>query len=116
MTFEECKKLHKDMWEFVKKQENLTHGGRGYLKKRYCVENGLHLLNNCALCSYAKQKALEQDDYVYSKMCKYCPAIWGTENIYHSFYCESDEDEHLNWMNSPCDNIIEIKWKGEKIE
>lgn len=110
MTLDECKKIHKDMWEFVKEQENLTHIGRDYLKKRYCVENDLHLLNNCALCSYAKQKALEQDNYVYSKLCKYCPAIWGTENICHSFYCES---EHLNWMDSPCDDIIGIKWKDE---
>ena len=116
MTLEECKKIHKDMWEFVKEQENLTYEyvDRHYLKASYCAENGLHLVNHCALCSYAQQKAFEQGNYaLYSDKCQYCPAIWGTENICNSFYCESSSDEHLNWWDSPCDDIIGIKWKDE---
>lgn len=117
MTLEECKKLHKDMWEFVKEQENLTHEDRHYLKASYCAENGMHLLNHCALCSYAQQKAFEQGDYEYDNMCQYCPAIWGTEDICDTFYCEYYRiypiAEHLNWRHSPCDDIIGIKWKDE---
>lgn len=113
MTLEECKKLHKDMWEFVKKQENLTGAGRYYIKERYCAKNGVYLLSHCALCSYARQKAFEKGVYARSDICRYCPAIWGTENICDSFYCESDIDGHLNWNDSPCDDIINIKWKDE---
>ena len=113
MTLEECKKLHKDMWEFVKEQENLTPEDRHHIKAKYCAENGVHLVNNCALCSYAQQKASEQYDYVYPNMCQYCPAIWGSEISCDSFYCESDIDGHLNWYDSPCDDIIGIKWKDE---
>lgn len=114
MTLEECKKLHKDMWEFVKKQENLTpEESRNYIKAKYCAENDVHLVNHCALCSYAQQKAFEQHDYAYPNMCQYCPAIWGSEISCDSFYCESDIDGHLNWNDSPCDDIIGIKWKDE---
>lgn len=113
MTLEECKKLHKNMWEFVKEQENSTYKDRHYLKATYCALNGVWLVNHCALCSYARQKAFEQGNYAYSDMCQYCPAIWGTENICDSFYCESDIDGHLNWNDSPCDDIIGIKWKDE---
>lgn len=113
MTLEECKKLHKDMWEFIKEQENLTHEDRPCLKEIYCDRKCVLLLNSCALCSYAQQKAFEQGNYAYSDMCQYCPAVWGTEDICDSFYCESNIDEHLNWKNSPCDDIIGIKWKDE---
>lgn len=111
MTLEECKKLHKDMWEFVKKHEK--HTDRPHLKANYCVKNGVNLVNHCALCDYAQRKAYEQGDFEYSDMCQYCPAIWGTENICDSFYCESNIDGHLNWEDSPCDDIIGIKWKEE---
>lgn len=113
MTLEECKKLHKDMWEFVKEQENLTHENRQYLKASYCAENGVQLINKCALCQYAKQKAVERGVYAYFGMCQFCPAIWGTENICDSFYCECNKHGHLNWHDSSCDDIIGIKWKDE---
>lgn len=48
MTLEECKKFHKNMWEFVKEQENSTYKDRYGLKATYCALNGVWLVIHCA--------------------------------------------------------------------
>lgn len=125
LDLEKCKSIHREMWEYVKKQKD-NYGGlaRGISKRRFCEKNKLNLLNHCALCEYARQQCCKNNKNVVplgEDLCKYCPALWGTEDKVDNYYCECgiyDEDyeggdEELNWVISKCDDIINIKWKDE---
>lgn len=81
MTLEECKKLHKDMWEFVKEKENLTDEDRHYLKASYCALNGERLVNHCALCSYAQQKHLN-NMIMHILICASIVLLYGARKIF----------------------------------
>ena len=127
LDLEQCKQIHRDMWEYVKQHRDMDDGrDRGISKRIFCEINKLRLLNYCALCEYARQQFLKnnnnnQDAVLWGEnLCKYCPALWGNEDKTDSYYCEygiHDEDcddEELNWIISKCDDIINIKWKDEE--
>lgn len=125
LDLEKCKSIHREMWEYVNKQKDNYDGlARGISKRRFCEKNKLNLFNHCALCEYARHQCCKNNKNVVPSgkyLCKYCPALWGTEDKVDNYYCECgiyDEDyegsdEELNWVISKCDDIINIKWKDE---
>ena len=110
LTREEAIRIHRDMWRYLKE-----HGAgkgtieRGELKHDYCLTHGYNFKYNCVLCEYA-------DSY---GGCCACPAIWGSEDEWRSFFCEGKgrekdvEEGHIDWRYSNLDDIINIKMKGE---
>lgn len=120
LTLEKCKQIHHNMWKYVKKFDSCSGlYDRAKVKKLFCDKQNLDLLNHCALCEYAKQQCIQNNgSYDDEFLCRYCPAIWGTEDKVRAYYCELADgvykgEEVLNWMASPCDDIINIKWKDE---
>lgn len=122
LTLEKCKQIHHDMWSYVKKFSSYASpDNRGRVKKTFCDEQNLDLFNYCALCEYAKQRCIQNNEpYEDVSLCGHCPAIWGTEDKVSDYYCELAGGTYngknvLNWQTSPCDDIINIKWKdGEE--
>ena len=121
MTLEDCKRIHRDMWNYIAGAEARNSNlRRKYLKDDFCSRSKLYLDNSCALCEYA----LEQYN-AYNKctifgvspdVCEFCPAIWGTEGEKQGYYCEREFDgssDSIDWRHSKADNIRDITWKDE---
>lgn len=120
LTLEKCKQIHHDMWKCVKKFDSYSgQYDRSVIKAVFCNKYNLDLLNHCALCEYARQHCIQNNEsYKDGSLCKYCPAIWGTEDKVRTYYCELaggvyNGEDVLNWIESSCDDIINIKWKDE---
>lgn len=130
MTLDECKRIHRDMWNYIVGAEdrNETNSAdhslhRIHLKDDFCSKSQLSLSNNCALCEYA----LDQYHIHHNKdmrfsisydVCTFCPAIWGTEVDQYGYYCERGKKDdglanNIDWRQSKADAIRDIKWKDE---
>ncbi len=112
LSLEECKKIHTEMWNFIKKTTISNSCDtvmiRYQAKKYFCKMHHYDLLNNCALCEYAHN--ICPDNY-----CSHCPALWGTEDFLTDFFCDDESsDEILCWQFGNLDDIINIKWKEEE--
>lgn len=110
LTREEAIQIHRDIWRYLKEcGAGMGIFERDRFKALYCKEHGYSFKHNCALCEYA-------DSY---GGCCACPAIWGSEGEWRSFFCEGRgckedvEEGHIDWRYSDIDDIINIKMKGE---
>ena len=121
MTLEDCKRIHRDMWNYIAgAEERNSNLKRKYLKDDFCSRSRLYFPNDCALCEYA----LEQYN-AYNKciifdvspdVCEFCPALWGTEGEQRGYYCESEVggySDRIDWLHSKAVDIRDIKWKDE---
>lgn len=125
MTLEECKEIHKEIWDYIAHSynfiENYTIYNRGKiklitdLKRNICDKKGFNLKHDCALCQYTSGRTYD---------CKSCPALWGTEDATDKYYCEYATLEQLekakedgtylrNWFLSNPEEVKNIKWKDE---
>ena len=126
LSKEEAIRLHKEMWNYVKDNvfDPYSPNSRYMSKVQFIELNHLEPVNqHCFLCEYAMQqyhmsnKPSEFEDG--SLYCKYCPAIWGTENIANMFFCEHNypveegADNIIDWRFSNIDDIINIKIKED---
>lgn len=110
LTREEAIRIHRDMWRYLKEcraKKGVVE--RGGLKYKYCEEHGYSFKSNCVLCEYANSHG----------GCHACPAIWGSEDEWMSFFCEGKghekdvEEGRIDWRYSDLDDIINIRMKGE---
>ena len=121
MTLEDCKRIHRDMWNYIAGAEARNSNlRRKYLKDDFCSRNKLYLDNNCALCGYALEQYSAYNKCaifgVSPDVCEFCPVIWGTEGEKQGYYCEREFDgssDSIDWRHSKADNIRDITWKDE---
>ena len=121
MTLEDCKRIHRDMWNYIAGAEERNNNlRRKYLKDDFCLRSGLYLPNDCALCQYALEQYNVYNNCtifdVSQDVCEFCPAIWGTEGENRGYYCESEVDgssDSIDWRHSKADDIRDIKWKDK---
>lgn len=118
MTLKECKKIHKEMWEYVRDNMPIepaldTAHKRNLLKFEFCDKTNLSLANNCACCEYARESSGLQN--FCGSCCQFCPAVWGTEkgNL-EDYFCDTLDPDFLCWQASNFEDIINIKWKEEE--
>lgn len=131
MKLDECKRIHRAMWNYIAGTEKRTiyigfadnrSSIRTELKYDFCARSNMTLKNSCALCEYALDYANQKDDEsthfsVSPDVCQYCPAVWGTEVDTNGYYCERDVDESseiIDWRYSKASDIRDIKWKDEE--
>ena len=122
MTLEDCKRIHRDMWNYIAGVEERNNNlSRKYLKKDFCSRSRLCLINDCALCQYAVEQYNESNKCisfsVSPDVCKFCPALWGTEEETYGYYCEREFDgssDSIDWRHSKADDIRDITWKDEE--
>lgn len=101
MTLEECKILHRRMWDYIREIDvdwkdafRDVRAERNRVKRDFMADkvfNNIYLLNHCALCEYARQQYILNENPLTSRrdtICYYCPAVWGTENILKNGFCE----------------------------
>ena len=130
LSKEEAIRLHKEMWNYVKDnfRPHEREKSRSLLKSDFIFNklgytDSEPVYQDCFLCEYAKQQYHKfnkpseiEDGRLY---CKYCPAIWGTENIANMFFCEHNypveegADNIIDWRFSNIDDIINIKIKED---
>ena len=122
LSKEEAIRLHKEMWNYVKDnfRPHEKEKSRSLLKSDFIFNKlGYNepVKNECFLCEYAMQqfrKFNKDTELEYRGLyCKYCPAIWGTENITNKFFCERGYDNTIDWRFSNIDDIIDIKIKED---
>lgn len=125
ISFEECVKLHKEMWMYIAEHLNEELGGtnsyeaqinaRANLKVRYCrklVKD--KIIDDCPehFCFFCQYEENYNDRY---NQCKCCPGIWETEDQINEYYCECEEDKYskdvLNWIFSNPEDIANIEIK-----
>lgn len=132
MTLDECKRIHRDMWNYIAEAEERTiyigigddrSSIRTELKSDFCSRSNMTMNNSCALCEYALDYANQKDDEstyfsVSHNVCQYCPAVWGAENDLYGYYCErgmlKSDERRLDWRCSKASDIRDIKWKDEE--
>ena len=119
------------MWEYAKCQEESCGLGRYEANVDFCDFHRIkNVPNHCFLCEYAYQQCKKVGNLYpnFSTLCANCPAIWGSENFKHEYFCEleiSEEvsvymDKHgnvekcVNREHSPIDSVINIRWKDEQ--
>ena len=121
MTLEDCKRIHRDMWNYIAGAEERNNNlRRKYLKDHFCSRSRSFLINGCALCQYALERYNAYNNCtifnVSSDVCEFCPALWGTEREKYGYYCESEVDgpsDRIDWRHSKAVDIRDIKWKDE---
>lgn len=141
MSLEECVDLHYNMWEYIAQQEEKIYRNKSEidsemqenirfkLKEEYCdmliATRTINKIpeNSCFMCQYAYNEAINKDKNCSKRLtggdyCKYCPAIWGTEDTDYCFFCESGEDgdyeeNTIDYRYSNANDIAEIKIKSE---
>ena len=121
MTLEDCKRIHRDMWNYIAGAEERNNNlRRKYLKDDFCSRSRSFLINGCALCQYALERYNAYNNCtifnVSSDVCEFCPALWGTEREKYGYYCESEVDgpsDRIDWRHSKAVDIRDIKWKDE---
>ena len=121
MTLEDCKRIHRDMWNYIAGAEERDNNcSRKYLKDDFCYRSKLYLNNSCALCKYALEQYNAYNNCtkfnVSQAVCEFCPALWGTEREKYGYYCESEVDgssDSIDWRHSKAVDIRDIKWKDE---
>lgn len=144
MTLEECKILHQRMWDYIKEVDvNWKDSFRDSRAERHRIKedflknkvfNDMYLLNNCALCEYARQQSLISDPMICASridmICEHCPVVWGTENILDYGFCEGyprfpirdkatgkvtlwEDKSMLDWRYSDPTRIRDIPFKDE---
>lgn len=125
-TREEAIKWHRRMW----KEMGIIEGDECYVikrtnfKRRYIQENfpGVDVTNDCFLCSYALNKALDNLEEKFggavdkglglTHMCEYCPLKWG--HIENYFDCEN-KYYGVNWKSGPCSLIAGLEERTDNI-
>lgn len=126
MTLEDCKRIHRDMWNYIAGAEDRNtnsedhSSSRLYLKDDFCKRSHLYLNNSCALCKYAldQYNAHNKDTRfcISNDVCAFCPVLWGTEVEKNGYYCESEVDGSpgsIDWRYSKASDIRDITWKDE---
>lgn len=103
---------HKKMWEFIKEQEisepDITT--RYSSKRAYLRIAQDEPRNYCYLCEYAYNEYKRNNA---GTMCSYCPCLWGSEPYQNFAYCEPEDAEGVDWIDSPADDIINLPVKPE---
>lgn len=121
MTLEDCKRIHRDMWNYIASAEERNNNlSRKYLKGDFFSRSHIYLVNDCALCQYALEQYNENNKCIIlgvsPDVCEFCPALWGTEGEKHGYYCEREFDESfrsIDWRHSTAVDIRDITWKDE---
>lgn len=86
---EQAVKEHRKMWNWIAEQlENGVESNVSQLKNKYCKASGVHLLDDCFCCNYAR--------IIKGDGCQSCPILWGSEKCSNRFYCEYDESGNVN--------------------
>lgn len=120
LTLEEAKENHRKMWDYISNQNNNDGiGNRNELKASFISNNdgNSFVVNHCYLCQYAAEQAKTKG---YNEMCKYCPALWGSENFLKNGYCECsyfedefDQDTMIDWIDSDPEKVRDVPFKDE---
>ena len=120
LTLEEVKEKHRKMWDYISKQyDNVGLRNRNELKASFISNNdgNMFMANHCYLCQYAAEQAKAKGD---NEMCKYCPALWGSENLtdrgYCEFYCFADDVDSttlIDWIRSDPEKVRDVPFKDE---
>lgn len=119
LTLDECKRLHRDMWDYISNQHNnVGIRDRNELKASFISNNDGNRMvaNHCYLCQYAAEQAKAKG---YNRICKYCPALWGSENFTKNGYCEFsyfdefDSDIMIDWIESDPAKVRDVPFKDE---
>lgn len=127
MTLDECKKIHKDMWQYIVDNESkylkdlpghIQDARKGrirhMLKQSYCAIHNLDLRYDCAICQYAHEQYLKTGNGTCC-ICKFCPIKWNNKSKYYDaafdlFYCEY---EGQSWMTEPAELIRDLLFKED---
>ena len=121
MTLEDCKRIHRDIWDYIAGAEaRNSNRKRKYLKDDFCSRSKLYLHNSCALCEYALEQYNAYNNCirfsVSQDVCQFCPTLWGTEGEKRGYYCEREVggySDSIDWRHSKAVDIRDIKWKDE---
>lgn len=123
-TREEAIKWHRKMWTEmgVIEGDNCYVNDRIRFKKIYIRGNfpGVDVTNDCFLCCYALNKALDDDSeekfgkddlgFALMHMCEYCPLKWG--HIENYFDCEFSD---IYWKSDSCSIIAGLEERTDNI-
>lgn len=119
LTLEEVKEKHRKMWDYISNQSNNDGmGNRDKLKALFISNNddNRFVVNHCYICQYAAEQAKAKG---YNEMCKYCPALWGSENFTNRGYCEFSCFDDFNsftmidWIRSDPEKVRDVPFKDE---
>lgn len=123
-TREEAIKWHRRMWKEmgIIEGDDCTSADRVKFKKKYVQKNfsGVDVTNDCFLCCYALNKALDNLEEKFggavdkgiglTHMCEYCPLKWG--HIENYFDCEYSD---IEWNRDSCSFIAGLEERTDNI-